>query len=253
MKKSSQLKLLLFLILIIIILSGLVWLLPKTSSYLERKKIDRENVKTMELIKEEDVIVKKKDISVSPTIPNNAYLEVQFICQAPLETEENWILHEESCEEAALLQAYLYETDQTMTKEEANEEILEMLEWQKTNWNGHYDIYAKDVSKLAQGFYEINESEITIIYDATIEDIKEQIAGGHPVIVPVTADYLENPYYLYPGYHMLIVIGYTEDKIITNDNGTKRGKDFSYDYDKFERAMNDAGGDIIILKLSNTR
>ena len=253
MKKSSQLKLLLFLILIIIILSGLIWLLPKTSSYLERKKIDRENVKTMELIKEEDMIVEKKDISVGPTIPNKAYLEVPFICQAPLETEANWVLHEESCEEAALLQAYLYETGQTMTKEEANEEILEMLEWQKTNWNGHYDIYAKDVSKLAQGFYGINESEITIIYDASIEDIKEQIAGGHPVIVPVTSDYLDNPYYPHPGYHMLTVIGYTEDKIITNDNGTKRGKDFSYDYDKFEQAMNDAGGDIIILKLSNTR
>ncbi len=253
MKKSSQLKLLLFLILIIIILSGLIWLLPKTSSYLERKKIDRENVKTMELIKEEDMIVEKKDISVGPTIPNKAYLEVPFICQAPLETEANWVFHEESCEEAALLQAYLYETGQTMTKEEANEEILEMLEWQKTNWNGHYDIYAKDVSKLAQGFYGINESEITIIYDASIEDIKEQIAGGHPVIVPVTSDYLDNPYYPHPGYHMLTVIGYTEDKIITNDNGTKRGKDFSYDYDKFEQAMNDAGGDIIILKLSNTR
>ncbi|NIA02036.1 MAG: hypothetical protein GWP15_01505, partial [Nitrospirae bacterium] len=92
---------------------------------------------------------------------------------------------------------------------------------------------------------------IEIIYDATLDDIREQIVGGHPVITPVTSDYLDNPYYPYPGYHMLIVIGYTEDKIITNDNGTKRGKDFSYDNDKFKKALDDAGGNIVILKLSN--
>ena len=140
MKKSSQLKLLLFLFFIIVILLGLIWVLPRLSGYFERKKIDRENIKTMELIeKEEDVIV-------SPTIPNKAYLEVPFVCQAPLETEANWVFHEESCEEAALLMAYLYETGQTITKEEANIVILDMIEWQKTNWNGHYDIYAKNVS-----------------------------------------------------------------------------------------------------------
>jgi len=255
MKKSTQKKFLIVLIIIIAILVGLRQLTPKFTQYLERKRIEKENIETINLITEKDVIERTKEEPIeksTPTIPNRAYLEVQFICQAPLETEANWVFHEESCEEAALLQAYLYETDQTMTKEEANEEILEMLEWQKTNWNGHYDIYAKDIKRLAQGFYGIPESKIEIIYDANIEDVKNQIASGYPVIVPVTADYLENPYYLYPGYHMLIAIGYTEDKIITNDNGTKRGKDFSYDYDKFEKAMNDAGGDIIILKLSNT-
>ncbi|MFH1534294.1 MAG: C39 family peptidase [Nitrospirota bacterium] len=259
MKKSSQLKLLLILILIISILLGLIWIAPKLSSYFERRSIDSENIKTMELIEKEDVIVKKITPSMpsdeaisSPPIPNKAYLEVPFVCQAPLETEANWVFHEESCEEAALLMAYLYETGQTITKEEANIEILDMLEWQKTNWNGHYDIYAKDVSKLAQGFYGIKEYEIEIINDATLDDIKEQIAGGYPVIAPVTSDYLDNPYYPYPGYHMLIVIGYTEDKIITNDNGTKRGEDFSYDNEKFKKALDDAGGDIVILKLSSS-
>ena len=254
MKKSSQLKLLIVLILIIIILFGLMWVLPKLSGYFEKKKIDRENIKTMELITEEDIIPEPTTEPVPQdtlqTIPDKAYLEVQFICQAPLQTEANWVIHEESCEEAALLMAYLYETGQTTTKEEANEEILDMLDWQKTNWNGHYDIYAKDVSKLAQGFYGIDESKIEIIYDATLDDIKKQIASGHPVIAPVTSDYLDNPYYPHPGYHMLIVIGYTEDKIITNDNGTKRGEDFSYDNDKFKKALDDAGGDIIILKFN---
>jgi uncharacterized protein YvpB len=260
MKKSSQFKLLVLLGLVILILLGITWLFPKVTGYVERKSIDKENVRTMDSIDEKDIISREiipttepaTETIKKPTIPNKAYLEVPFVCQAPLETEANWVFHEESCEEAALLMAYLYETGETITKDEANTVILEMLEWQKTNWNGHYDIYAKDVSKLAEGFYGIEDYEIEIIENASLDDIREQIAGGHPVIAPVTSDFLENPYYPYPGYHMLIVIGYTEDKIITNDNGTRKGKDFSYDNDKFKKALDDAGGDIVILKLSNT-
>lgn len=255
MTKASQGKLLILLTLIIIALFGLNELIPKATKYLHRRSVEKQNIETISQITKEDIIIKEEieEVTIEPVIftpPEKAYLEVQFICQAPLETEENWEIHEESCEEAALLQAYLYETGQTMTKEEANEVVIEMLDWQKTNWNGHYDIYAKDVSKLAQGFYGIDESKIEIIKDATLADIKEQIALGYPVIAPVTSDYLDNPYYPHPGYHMLIVIGYTEDSIITNDNGTRRGKDFSYINEKFERALDDAGGDVIILKLN---
>ena len=92
-------------------------------------------------------------------------------------------------------------------------------------------------------------NEVKIIPNAGIEEIKKQIWKGHPVIVPITGDILNNPYYPYPGYHMLVVIGYKEDKIVTNDNGTRRGANFSYDTEIFENAHEDAGGDIIILNI----
>ena len=48
---------------------------------------------------------------------------------------------------------------------------------------------------------------------------------------------------------MLLVKGYTEDKIITNDNGTRRGEDFSYTNEIFETAMKASEGAIITLHL----
>lgn len=204
----------------------------KITKHLELKKIDEENKKTMEQIQK----VGKN--------PSQSYLEVPFITQAPLQTESNWLLHEESCEEAALLQAYLYETDQKLSKEEANKVILDMIEWQKTNFGEHKDLYAEEMRKFIKGYYEIDSQ---IFKDINIQQLKNLVSQGHPVIVPITGNILNNPYYPYPGYHMLTVIGYTEDKIITNDNGTKRGKDYSYDTETFNKAMQDAGADVLTL------
>lgn len=177
------------------------------------------------------------------------YLNVPFYTQAPLETAQNWTLHENSCEEAATLMAYLYETGKNMTKEQANDEILRMINWQMLNFGDHHDIYADEVLKLINGFYKVPNDKIEVIYKATIDDIKNEIRQGHPVIVPITGDILNNPYYPYPGYHMLAVIGFTEKTIITNDNGTRHGANYEYDYPTFIAAMNDAGGDIVTIKL----
>ena len=100
-------------------------------------------------------------------------------------------------------------------------------------------------------YFNIKESHIKIIFDASIDDIKNIISEGHPVIAPVTSEYLNNPYYPHPGYHMLTVTGFTEDRIITNDNGTKRGEDFSYSNLDFEKALMDAGADILYFDFNN--
>lgn len=182
-------------------------------------------------------------------IPNEFYIPADFICQAPLQTVENWKHHEESCEEAALLQTYNYEKSIIMTKEEANEEILKMIEWQNENFEGHHDIYADKVKELAIRFYNLKDEQIKIVYDAKIEDIKKILSEGHPIIAPVTSKYLKNPNYPHPGYHMLQIIGFNEDKIITNDNGTRKGKDYAYSTEIFETALNDAGADILYISL----
>lgn len=258
-------KILIGLLAIIILFIGLNFIVPKAKNYIYRQEIEKKNKATIEKISEEDIFIKKitkpdseaitETTSETPReLPNQAYLEVPFITQAPLETEANWTLHEESCEEAATLQAYLYETNKTITREEANTEILDMIAWQKKeeNFGKHKDLYADDMRKFITGYYGLKNPEVKIFYNAEIEDIKKIIVSGHPVIVPITGDILNNPYYPYPGYHMLTVIGYTEDRIITNDNGTRRGADFSYDMKIFEAAMKDAGGDILWFKLNES-
>lgn len=182
----------------------------------------------------------------------SSFLEVPFICQAPLQTDDNWKYHEESCEEAAVLQAYLYMTGQSMTKQEAHEEILKMISWQIEHFGEHRDIYADEVKEFIHGYYGIKTEEIEVLYNVTIEKVKEIVSKGFPVIVPIMGDILKNPYYPYPGYHMLVVKGYTKDSIITNDNGTRRGENFSYKNDVFQEAMTAAGGDIVVIKAKTT-
>mgnify|MGYP001566021627 CR=1 FL=1 len=246
---NQKFKLGLIIVFLLVIIVEGIMLYPKIKDYFYREEIDKINSSTISEIKEENIVTKKTQTTETP---KKAYLKVPFITQAPLETEANWKLHEESCEEAALLQAYLYETGQTITKQQANEKILDMIDWQKKNLGSHHDIYAKEMKKFIMGYYNLKDSEIKIIFDASIEDIKKQISSGHPVIVPIMGDILKNPYYPYPGYHMLAAIGYTEDRIITNDNGTRRGADFTYDMKIFKTAMDGAGGDILILNLDQT-
>jgi uncharacterized protein YvpB len=236
--------------------------IEKADDYITTKTIDNKNKKIVEEIKKEQIEEidlnkekiqrnsEKSKIEEIIEIPKSFYIEADFICQAPLQTTENWKYHEESCEEAALLQTINYEKNRKMSKNEAHLEILEMIKWQENNFKGHFDIYADELKKLALDFYNLKDEEIVIIYDASLEDIKKVISMGHPVIAPVTAKYLKNPHYKHPGYHMLQVIGYNESKIITNDNGTRKGKDFAYSNENFEKALKDAGADIIYLKLN---
>jgi len=218
-------------IVLILLLSGGFILLPKVKFRNEVLKFERANVEAIE------------------RVAVNEYLDVQFICQAPLQSTQNWELHEESCEEAALLQAYNYEKNQTVTKQEANKIILDMIDWQEKNFGGHFDLKSEKMKEFISSYYELPEGAVVLTQNAKIEDIKKSITNNHPVIVPVTAKILKNPYYPYPGYHMLLVTGFTEDRIITNDNGTKHGEDFSYDIDSFRAAMEDAGSVIISLNL----
>jgi hypothetical protein len=211
---------------------------PRFKNYFKTLQVEKQ--------REEAIIEIKKEITENLSAD---YLEVDFICQAPLQTKENWEYHEESCEEAALLQAYLYKTETEMTKQAAHIEILNMINWQIENMGSHRDLYAEEMKEFIVGYYSLDTEKVKIINNATIDDIKTQISLGHPIIAPVTGEILDNPYYPYPGYHMLTIIGYTEDMIITNDNGTKRGKDFSYDIEIFEKALTDTGANIIILDL----
>ncbi len=240
-------------LLVVLLAAGLfvLVLMPKIKTYFELKEIEEKNIETVEEAKEPATEPAEPVIEPAQTptqTPESAYLEVPFICQAPLQTEENWVYHEESCEEAAILQSYLHLSGKTMTKEEADGEILEMESWQIEHFGSHHDIYADEVKSFIVGYYQISQENIDVIYDATIDDIKQYISSGHPVIVPIMGNVLKNPYYPYPGYHMLVVIGYTADRIITNDNGTRHGKDFSYDNQTFYDAMTAAGGDIVIIK-----
>ncbi|MBI5413975.1 hypothetical protein HZA38_00475 [Candidatus Peregrinibacteria bacterium] len=187
-------------------------------------------------------------------IPKEKILTVPFICQNPFRDEAHWKFHEESCEEAALLQTYLFMTNSSASPEKAHEIILDMIEWEKRpeNFGRHKDLLGEEMKQFIVGYYHLPEESVFHVKNLNKILIQKIITLGYPLIVPIQGDLLRNPFYPYPGYHMLTVIGFTEDRVITNDVGTKRGEKYSYEWERFLSANLPVGNDAFVI-LSTAR
>ncbi|MBL7996622.1 C39 family peptidase [bacterium] len=252
-------KLLIGFLLLVAVSSGFL-LYPRVEQYFYRQQMEKENIETLHKITSKDVVTKTVSESIQasvlkPVIPEKAYLEVPFFCQAPMTNDASWDIHHASCEEAAVLQAVYYDTGVKQADLAIVDKTLQdMIAWQEKHFGVHKDIHADTIKMLMVGFFGYEPDEIMIMRNASIYDIKQQIASGFPVIAPTYGRMLKNPFYKQPGpeYHMVTVIGYTEDRIITNDVGTKRGKDFSYPLEIFKASMDREGADALVIRPKRT-
>ena len=181
----------------------------------------------------------------SPTVTNSAQdeipaelnLDVPFTVQAP---EANWDkTHEEACEEAAILMANRYFRDSIISDStDAENGLQEIITWEMKNL-GFYE--STNVAQTARILNEMLGLKTKVIQDPTVTDIKTAIVNGKLVIVPASGRALRNPFYKQPGplYHMLLIKGYTADKFITNDAGTKHGANYPYDFATVLQANHD--------------
>lgn len=182
--------------------------------------------------------------SDSPSPPKTFLIdEVPFTSQAP---HANWdAVHKETCEEASALMAARYvngERSGTIAPDDVEAELQRIITWERETFGYFEDTNVEETARILKEFY--NLPNISVRHDITLEDIKKEVGGGKLVIVPAAGRQLGNPFYTPPGplYHMLLVIGYTRDQIITNDPGTKRGLGFRFDNDIFYNAIHDWTG-----------
>lgn len=175
------------------------------------------------------------------TIPESVNLAVPFTPQAP---HANWDLpYQEACEEASLLMVARYKNSETISSsEDANKEIGQLVDFENGFFGDYKHTTAEQTAEIAREYYGFKNTEV--IYDFTVLDIKKELSRGNPVIVPAAGRQLPNPYFRTPGplYHMLVIRGYTKDKFITNDPGTKRGEEFVYKYEDLLNAVHDWNG-----------
>jgi len=187
-------------------------------------------------------------------IPKFINLDIPFISQAPYAIWDK--LHNHACEEAAIIMVYYYLSGQDLNKEIAEQEILNMVDWQIKNWGGHFDLSAEQIAWLFKDYLDYENVEL--VYNFKIEDIKKELIQGNPIIVPVAGQFLGNPYFTLPGpeYHILVIKGYDDEKSewIVNDSGTRRGADFRYSYQVLEDSVHDfndkdilSGGKVMII------
>lgn len=130
----------------------------------------------------------------------------------------------------------------TFTQEEAKREIIAVSDYEFANYGVYLDTSSQDtVNWILKGYYGYNNVELT--YDISVEDIKSEIRNDNLVIVPVDGRKLGNPYYTQPGppRHKVVIIGYDPDnkEFITNDPGTRLGKQYRYSEQVLFNAIHD--------------
>ena len=129
--------------------------------------------------------------------------------------------------------------DQNITVESALKDIGEMIDWQLENYDGHFDLPVVTTAEMAEITYGL---EAELIELNSIDDVKEIIRTGYPLILPCAGRELKNPNFKQPGplYHMLVVKGFLADgAIITNDPGTRKGENYIYEADVLWNAIAD--------------
>ncbi|MBL7022347.1 C39 family peptidase [Patescibacteria group bacterium] len=169
-------------------------------------------------------------------LPLEFNLDIPFMVQAP---NGNWDLpYQEGCEEAVIIMLNYYLEEEELNRELADKEILDLVKWQEDNRGKYKDTTIAETANIVEKYYGYNTE---ILYNPSIEDIKQEIVKGNPVIAPFYGRALNNPNYSGEGplYHMMVIKGYTNNKFITNDPGTKKGKDYMYDYNTIMTAMHD--------------
>ncbi len=182
-----------------------------------------------------------EEIVIKKIIPNKFLIEgVSFTTQAPLANWDEY--HEEACEEASVIMLEYFKKNKPLDQEIAEREIQKMISFQIENYGDYRDSDAKGIARLAKDFFGLN---LKIVYDFSLEELKEYLNQGNPIIVPTAGRELKNPYFTPPGplYHNLVLVGYENGKIIANDPGTKRGENYTYDENILYSAIHDFPGE----------
>lgn len=202
--------------------------------------------------------VKSATPSAAPAKKPSVIIDVPFLVQAPF---ANWdALHEDACEEASLINVkYFLDKKPAIDKTIGEKEIQDMVAFENRNGYGP-SVTLQELNTIAKDYYGLKNGRV--VTNATIEDIKNELRNGKPVIVGAAGKVLPNPFFKNngPNYHMLVIKGYDDSGLvplnkckridadsckqtpgifITNDVGVSQGKDFLYTYDGLLKAIHD--------------
>jgi hypothetical protein len=161
-------------------------------------------------------------------IPETKIIPVPYTVQAPY---AKWSIHEESCEEAAVLMYHYFLLGSAITDIDpttADAELTKLRNWQLNNWGPEKDLDLSTLGQLSKQYYGYQSK----IKTASKEEIKKEIASGSPLMVPVMTHSLQNPHYGRNNtYHILLINGYDQTGVFANDAGVKEGKNWHYSWE----------------------
>lgn len=156
------------------------------------------------------LIPKNTGASTSHSVPN--------FTQAPT---GNWAdpRQKYGCEEASILMALSWATGRGFSAEDLETEIRGMADFEEKAMLGfHHDTSAADTAKLMQEYY--GYANVTLAENVTTADLKNRLAGGAILLVPVDLSKFGKKYYKIPvARHMIVVKGFDESsgEFLVND------------------------------------
>lgn len=238
--KNKRTRITLWIVVLFVLLLGggalyfhkslIAWYTSTEQSYLNEKEKPMESHSWNEGMLDYSIYNTNKTSSSGSTIPSNIpdkyNLSMEFHSQAPL---LNWdYFHEEMCEEASILLVLNYFDNVSMTNQEFDDALQKMKEEEERNIGVWESTTVSQMKRFIETAYP--SYRVEIIDNITQEQIEQYLASNIPVLLPMSGRTIGNPFYKPPGpiYHVLVIKGYTKTHFITNDVGTKRGKDFFY-------------------------
>jgi hypothetical protein len=180
-----------------------------------------------------------KRVKPNSPLPPNKEIVVPFTSQAPQGNwQEPW---QNACEEASIVMIQNFYKDEGLTPEKARQQILEVFTLKKTTASASKDESLERIVEI------INSGNLNwqahIVDNLSLTMIKDELTANHPIIAPVYAPTLGNPKYMGSGsdYHVIVITGYddTSSEFITNDPGTKDGKNYRYTYEALMTSLHD--------------
>lgn len=208
------------------------------------QKIDEETLEFAQSLRDESSENKSKEYGVDEIsttddskIPNEVNLDVTFYPQAP---DADWSLPwKEACEESSVIQAYYYVQWKYLSKDTFRSEILSLVETQNNILWKYVDTSMEETAQFLRAQYGYGNYEI--IDNPSVDDMKKELAKGHPIVAPFAWKLLWNIYFSDggPRYHVLVIVWYDQQGFITNDVWTSRWENFSYSYETIMNAMHD--------------
>jgi hypothetical protein len=200
-----------------------------------------------ELEEEEEELIETEEVVIEPELEleTSVNLAVPFTPQAP---HANWEMpYQEACEEASILMVRAYYENQSKGLLDANQidaALFDMVAYQEKELGFTPDMTAEETVEFITEYYGYTT---LLLEDPTVEQLKDHLRAGRPVLIPAAGRQLGNPYFTAPGpiYHMLVLRGFTSTQFIVNDPGTRRGEAYLYDTETIMTAMHDwNGGDV---------
>lgn len=186
--------------------------------------------------------------SLEPSLDTKINLPLPYTSQIP---DGRWVAPwSVACEEASIImveQYYLGNRLRQIPRVEAKNLMTPLFRWEDNTFGFNHDT---DAAQTARIINEYSSFTATIVNNPTVEDIKNQLRAGHPVITLHQGRWLENHLTSYKsssrGYHMIVLKGFDDEtkQFISHDPGIRSplGLDYRYSYDTIMRSLHDFNG-----------